>query len=184
MASAPGGARLKCCFCRSRARGLRLAVFSQAALDALRVIRIVSCRPVWQATAYVSLHFSCRVYPPRIRLAPEATSPNSAHQSSQSPNRFPDPGRIFQKPDCCPVTDGGTEIRLIGRSILPSATPTVTTGSARSSPAATDTVSAAETAARQTQWVARFGFRMVLNPHSTPKDAPVSNRIRLRPEGP
>ena len=39
-------------------------------------------------------------------------------------------------------------------------------------------------AAHQTQSVAHFGFRIVLTPHSTPKDAPASNRIRLRPEGP
>lgn len=95
MASAPDGARLKCCFFGSRARRLRLAVFSKAALNARA---FADCQlPAGLACNRLHVTSLCsRGRPPCGSAIPGTHAPASAHESTRSFSGFPQPAAIFQ----------------------------------------------------------------------------------------
>jgi len=95
MASAPDGARLKCCFFGSRARRLRLAVFSKAALNARA---FADCQlPAGLACNRLHVTSLCsRGRPPCGPAIPGTHAPASAHESTRSFSSFLQPATKFQ----------------------------------------------------------------------------------------
>lgn len=87
MASAPDGARLKCCLFGSRAQGLRLAVFSKAALNAHASIRIVGCRPN-SAGNRLCVKFCSGRRPPHAGAVSEADAPSQFINLTSCPTVF------------------------------------------------------------------------------------------------